>query len=177
MNLLALIDQAVADGFAAHGDYFTAYGKEGGRAQKMIVRKVAKALRESLSAPKDEADGEQAPAALKATEPQSDYWTCEVWSKEWWALFFAQIERGRPVRFMLDQAIKSEKGAIFTAPFDQQPPADLIERMQSHPSDSDAGQRWRNWLNRKAIRLPDWRGRMWIFLPAVDPPGEASTAA
>lgn len=176
MNLLALIDQAVAEGLAAHKGYLTPYGQEDGRAHKMIVRKVAKAMRESLSVPKDD-EGETVTAAPKEPEQQVDHWQCEVWSREWWALFFAQIERGKSVRFMLDVATKSEKGAAFITTFDQQPSTELIEQMQSYPSDGEAAIKWRNWLNRKGIRLPEWRGKMWLFLPSAEPPKAESTAA
>jgi hypothetical protein len=173
MNLLALIDQAVAEGLAAHESYLSAYGKEGGRAHKMIVRKVTKALRESLSAPKDD---EPAEAPQREPEAPSPYFQCDVWSREWWALFFAEIDRGRSVRFMLENAIKSEKGAVFTVTRDRTPPPDLVECMRAYPSDGDAAIKWRLWLNRKGIRLPDWRGRMWIFLPSDAPESEITAA-
>lgn len=177
MNLLALIDQAVADGLAAHGDYLSTYGKEGGRAHRMIVRKVAKALRESLSVPKDD-EAEGSAETPKHPEAQSQYWQCEVWSREWWALFFAQIHKGKSVGFFLDHAMRSEKGALATVAFDQRPPSDLIERMQSYPSDGEAARLWRQWLIRKGVRLPEWRGKIWLFLPAPEPPQvEDQTAA
>lgn len=172
MTLIAIIDHAVAEALSAQGDLLTTKGKEGGRAHKLIVRKVSKALRESLSVSKDD-DAEVPVETPKAPEAQSEYWQCEIWSKEWWALFFATIARGKSVGFMLDQAIKAQRGTPWATKFDQRPPVGLIDRMQSYPSDGKAVEAWRNYLARKAIRLPEWRSKVWVFLPDSEPPSAA----
>lgn len=175
MSLIALIDQAVADALGSQSDLLTPKGREGQRAHKLIVRKVTKALRESLSIAREGEEGE-APVRPDQPEAQPEYWQCEVWSREWWALFFTTVER-QPTfaTFLLHQAAKAQKGETAAVVFDRQPSSELIEQMQSYPSDGAAAIKWRHWLNRKNIRLPDWRGKMWIFLPAPEPPD--STAA
>lgn len=172
MNLVSLIDQAVAEALAAHGDYLTPRGKEADRARKLIVRKVTKALRDSMLAPREEEPEGDAPATQEP-EKQAEYWQCEVWSKEWWALLFAKIERKQLTGFMLEQAIKSQRGSPWSVPFDQQPPHELIDRMRCYPSDGKAVEAWRHWLARKGVRLPEWRNKVWVFLPDPEPPVES----
>lgn len=178
MNLLALIDQTVADVIASHPDYFTLRGKESGRAQKQIVRKVAKALRESLSAPREDDDGAAGERRSVADpDPQPENWQCEVWSREWWALFLAAAERRRPFAlFLLERAARAQKGETVAVGTDQAPPADLLNRLQSYPSDGEAVKAWRWWFARRGIRLPEWRSKVWVFLPNADPPKESSAA-
>jgi hypothetical protein len=176
MTLYALIDTAVADALTAHADYLSPKGIETDRARKLIVRKVTKALRDALSAPREDDDRPE-PEARAAETAQPEFYKCEVWSKEWWALFFAMIERGQSVSFLLSFAMRSQKGTMAAISFDKAPSEDLIERMKQYPSTAPEVEAWRNWLARRSVRLPEWRERVWLFLPSPDPPEQESSAA
>lgn len=178
MTLFALIDATVADALAAHADYLSPKGIETDRARKLIVRKVTRALRDSMSAPRDDDDRPEAEAPAPAGDStQPDFYKCEVWSREWWALFFAQIERGQSVGFLLSFAMRSQKGTMAAINFDKAPSEEMIERMKQYPSTSPEVEAWRNWLARnRSVRLPEWRDRVWLFLPSPEPPPESSAA-
>jgi hypothetical protein len=180
MSFYALIDTAVADALLAHADYLSPKGIETDRARKLIVRKVTKALRDAMSPPREDDDRSDAPepivAASDAAQPQ--FYQCQIWSREWWALFFATIERGQSVGFMLSFAMRSQKGTMAAIGFDRAPSEELIERMKQYPSTAPEVEAWRNWLARnKNVRLPEWRDRVWLFLPSPDPPEQESSAA
>lgn len=179
MSLFALIDATVADALTAHADYLSPKGIETDRARKLIVRKVTKALRDNLSAPREDEDKPETEVPLPASDTaQPEFYKCEVWSREWWALFFAMIERGQSVGFLLSFAMRSQKGTMAVTSFDKAPPEDLIERMEQYPSTAPEVEAWRNWLARnKNVRLPEWRDRVWLFLPSPEPPPQESSAA
>ncbi len=169
MTMYALVDAAVAEALSGHPDYLSQRGKEAGRAHRLIVRKVTKALRESMSAPRDDEEKPEAEPVKTKEEAQPEHWQCEVWSKEWWALVFAYIARGKSTTFLFDYAQRAQKGTLISTAWDEQPPSDLIERMRSYPSDGDEIAAWRAHLARRGVRLPEWRGRLWVFMPAADP--------
>lgn len=179
MTLYALIDATVADALTAHADYLSPKGIETDRARKLIVRKVTKALRDSLSAPREDDERQEAESTTLASEGvKPEFYKCEVWSREWWALFFAMIERGQSVGFLLTFAMRSQKGTVAVTSYDKAPSEDLIERMKQYPSTAPEVGAWRNWLSRnRNVRLPEWRERVWLFLPSPEPPSQESSAA
>jgi hypothetical protein len=179
MSLYALIDNAVYEALTAHADYLSPKGIETDRARKLIVRKVTKALRDTLSAPRDDDERPEVETPAPAVEgAQPEFYKCEVWSREWWALFFATIERGQSVSFLLSFAMKSQKGTVAVTSGDKAPSEDLIERMKQYPSTAPEVEAWRNWLARsRNVRLPEWRDRVWLFLPSPEPPSQESSAA
>ena len=60
----------------------------------------------------------------------------------------------------------------------EMPPASVIEKFKSFPSDGEALAAWRPWLEARGVRLPAWRDtRLWVWLPADRPPGDSAAKA
>lgn len=168
MKLWSLIDTAVDEALKAHPDYLTPKGAESAR--KLIVRKVTGALRDAAAPPKQTAEEQ---AAAKAAPP-SEFFSCECWSRAWWALLIAKIERQQPTAFMMQFAGRAQKGTLFNVPAAEAISDDDLVRFSSYPSTGDAVKAWRTWFTRHGVTLPEWRERVWVFLPSPDPPNEAA---
>lgn len=170
-SLYAIVDNAVDQALKAHPDYLTAKGTEAAR--KLIVRKVTSALRDSIAAPKPTPEEQ---AAAKA-EPPSEYFFCECWSRPWWALLVRKIDRGKPkdAAFMLQYASRAAKGTRYSVPAGEGVHDDDLANFTGYPSDGEAMKAWRPWFDRHRVSLPEWRGRVWVFLPSPEPPAEAES--
>lgn len=164
--LLNLIDGAVGDALEKHPDYLTPKGKE--MARRMIVRKVASALRDSMSAAKSEE------AKVSEPEPTPASIGIKCWSKEWWALLFRKLDRNESVSFMMTMATRARSENIYYIKAEERPADNDLIMLTAFPSDSDAVTKWRPWLLAKGVRLPEWRDRMWLYLPAPEPPDKAA---
>jgi hypothetical protein len=95
------------------------------------------------------------------------------WSREWWAVLFAKIERAAPVAVMVKYAVDqaagdwSERAELMPAP-------DKIAALKSYPSDGSAMAGWRPWFARRGVAFPEWKNQFWVFLPGEAPPSEAT---
>ena len=89
-------------------------------------------------------------------------------------MIFAMLSRGQSVGWQVEFAVRAQKDETAAVPADRAPPDDLIERMQSYPSTSDEFAVWRMWLARRGVRLPEWKGKVWVFLPAPSPPDNSA---
>jgi hypothetical protein len=95
--------------------------------------------------------------------------TFKCWSRDWWAALLARIERGESVTFMLQHACCS--GRTHTERAELMPSREVVIRLKAFPSDGEAMRAWRPWLAAHGADLPPWRDRrVWVFLPAPQPP-------
>lgn len=98
----------------------------------------------------------------------------KCWSRDWWGLLLIKIATQAPTRFMLEYA--GDPGhRETTARASEMPSTEALSGMQSVPSDGHVMQAWRPWFERHGVKLPQWRERVWVWLPSVDPP-EGSNA-
>jgi hypothetical protein len=174
-DLHALIDGAVEEALSAHPDYLTAKGQAS--AQRLIVRKVTGALRDGLRSRPDAAEEERQPEQAPAQpEPQAEIVQIECWSKEWWALFVHKLAHGKSTSWMLQYARQAQPKATFAVKSAEMPADEVIDQFTNYPSNSEAVANWRPWFAAKGGRLPDWRERVWVFLPSPEPPDQQSAA-
>lgn len=92
----------------------------------------------------------------------------QCWSKEWWAALLARIDRGQPVAWMVQFA--AERGGAWAVAPDELPPPEAMAVFKSYPSDGPELAAWRPWLAVRGAKLPQWRERIWVFLPGPEPP-------
>ena len=92
----------------------------------------------------------------------------QCWSKEWWAALLARIDRGQPVAWMVQFA--AERGGAWAVAPDELPPPEAMAVLKSYPSDGPELAAWRPWLAVRGAKLPQWRERIWVFLPGPEPP-------
>lgn len=158
--LWSIIDSAVEEALKAHPDYFTTKGHEAAR--KLIVRRVASALRDSVSAPKAKTDEAQQPE-------QQTHVHMDCWSRAWWAVLLAKINVGQSTSWMLSYAM--DRGSVnWTEKTEDMPSSDVIATFSNYPSDGEVMRVWRPWFEAHGVRLPNWESRVWVFLPGPDPP-------
>lgn len=100
--------------------------------------------------------------------------TFKCWSKEWWAALLMRIGAGYPTAFMVQYA-SDRGGHEAAAKLNEMPCAEELAAMQSFPSDGHVMQAWRPWFERHRVKLPQWRERVWVWLPSTSPP-EGSNA-
>ncbi len=99
----------------------------------------------------------------------------DAWSREWWAMLLARADRGEPIASAVDQA--KERGTRKASErADRMPPAEVIASLKPAPADGDWLAAWRPWFERRGAKLPDWRHRIWVFLPSAEPPVQGAPA-
>jgi hypothetical protein len=91
------------------------------------------------------------------------------WSREWWGLLLMKIATSSPTAFMVEYATTPGKRET-SARAIEMPSADALAGMQSFPSDGYVMQAWRPWFERHGVKLPQWRERVWVWLPGPAPP-------
>lgn len=94
------------------------------------------------------------------------YWSAEAWSKEWWALLFSRLERGAAVGLMLQWADQRRPAGCALA---EKPDDAAIAGLRGYPSDGDVVARWRPWFEARGVRLRQFSGKFWVFLPGESP--------
>jgi hypothetical protein len=97
----------------------------------------------------------------------------QCWSREWWGLLLAKIAASAPTGFMVQYASAPGKHET-AARASEMPSADALAQMRSFPSDGCVVQAWRPWFDRYGVKLPTWRDRVWVWLPAEAPPPDRS---
>lgn len=105
---------------------------------------------------------------LPSMPTSAEFVTFAAWSKSWWAMILARVDRGEDVRFRLHHAAQGGCGTSELT--EKMPPPEQIAALQQYPSDGDAVAAWRRWFEAKGAKLPDWRERVWVFLPGPEPP-------
>lgn len=93
----------------------------------------------------------------------------EAWSREWWAMLLAKADRGEPIAFTVDHA-KQHGTRKASERADRMPAPEVIASLKPAPADGEWLTAWRPWFERRGARLPDWRHRIWVFLPSSEPP-------
>lgn len=91
----------------------------------------------------------------------------DCWSKEWWAALLGRIACGAPTAFMLKVACEPGRRQWGVDPA---PSEERIAEFKGYPSDGSEMAAWRPWFEAKGVRLPQWQQRIWVFLPAPNPP-------
>lgn len=93
----------------------------------------------------------------------------DCWSKEWWAVLLGKLERRQLPGFMVKYACEPGKRE-WGEPINEMPSAERIAEFKGYPSDGREMAAWRPWFESRRVNLPQWRERIWVFLPAPEPP-------
>ena len=167
--IVTIVDQAVADALAAKMfDVLSDDAKLSAR--RNVVRHVTRALRESLTQHKDANDA--AEGETETTPQPAPSVRMGAWSREWWAALIRRIERKQSTDLMMRLA---SSGSVWAGEQEAVLP-DTIAAMRAYPSDGPEVAAWRPWFKQNRVNLPDWRERVWVFLPSTGPPGETNAA-
>lgn len=112
---------------------------------------------------------------LPDRQAKPEFVTFDPWSREWWAWFLARIDRGDPVRVALEMA-KQQVVRRRCEKVSAMPPDDVIIALKPFPSDGYVLGAWRPWFAERGLHLPQWRERIWVFLPGPEPPATGQPA-
>lgn len=145
---------------------YCAAAKAGGR---RFLPKGAEYLEQRLWTSAEARAGAALAADKGKPPPPAGYWQAAAWSRDWWALLFAKIEARKPVALMLDWA---GQGKASGCPAAEQPGADAIAALSPYPSRGEVVAAWRPWFEARGVRLRQFSGDFWVFLPSSHPPGE-----
>jgi hypothetical protein len=95
--------------------------------------------------------------------------TFDCWSKEWWAVLIARIERNSPTKFFVRYA--SEPGKHTTGEMAAlMPTPERLAEFKNYASNGLEMKAWRPWFEAHGVNLPKWENRVWVFLPSPSPP-------
>jgi hypothetical protein len=93
----------------------------------------------------------------------------KAWSRDWWGALLMRIALRKPATVFLELAQQNPRRE-WSAAGNEMPTADAIAALMSFASDGDVVAAWRPWFERHGVKLPAWRERFWVWLPAPAPP-------
>ena len=91
-------------------------------------------------------------------------------TRDWWALLL-QIDRGEKIGAFVGHTLGSN--GTWVCKFDDMPPFARIQALARYPSEGEAMNSWRPWLEQRGVRVTA-RDTLWVFLPSSQPPINSS---
>jgi len=94
------------------------------------------------------------------------------WSRDWWGVLFAKIEKGERASAWFAYADQGGSPAkkFCAVKAEAMPSLGQLAILTDYLSDGDEMAAWRPWFEQHALRLPLWSDRFRVYLPSATPP-------
>lgn len=103
------------------------------------------------------------------TAPPPSSVVFRVWSREWWAMLLAKIDRGEAVSFTVKHALSPGTRDV-SERVERMPPTEVIAGLKGYPGNGPEFANWRPWFAQRGANFPAYREKVWVYLPGPEPP-------